>query len=181
MSRYVVGLVAAGVLLVVFGSAAYAGGWAVVTLDELPTAVVVNEPLRVGFTVLQHGRTPRVCDCVRVRAWHSTGESLITDAVMDEAGHYSAELTFEREGTWQWAVASGLMPAWQPMPELNAVGPSADEAQLVAQARAASTTEFVWSTIPMQSAMPLALGILGMLCFGGGFALWQQAKRRGEI
>src|SRR5215510_963883 len=36
----------------------FAGGWAVITLDELPTDVVAGKSLTIGFMVLQHGRTP---------------------------------------------------------------------------------------------------------------------------
>ena len=34
----------------------FAGGWAVITLDELPMNVVAGESLGIGFTVRQHGR-----------------------------------------------------------------------------------------------------------------------------
>src|SRR5688572_22466504 len=36
----------------------FSGGWAVITLDELPTDVVAGEPLTIGFTVRQHGIRP---------------------------------------------------------------------------------------------------------------------------
>src|SRR5262249_61471615 len=35
-----------------------AGGWAVVTLDDLPDAVVAGKPVTLTFTVRQHGHTP---------------------------------------------------------------------------------------------------------------------------
>ena len=34
-----------------------AGGWAVVTLDTLPESVVASTPVRLSFTVRQHGQT----------------------------------------------------------------------------------------------------------------------------
>src|SRR5260370_42449090 len=34
-----------------------AGGWAVVTIDELPARVVAGRPLALAFTVRQHGKT----------------------------------------------------------------------------------------------------------------------------
>lgn len=36
---------------------ALAGGWAVVTLDELPTEVRQGQSLPLGFMVRQHGKT----------------------------------------------------------------------------------------------------------------------------
>lgn len=54
--RIAMGLTLLLALLVVFP--VFAGGWAVITLDELPSGVVADEPLTIGFTVLQHGITP---------------------------------------------------------------------------------------------------------------------------
>lgn len=51
-------IVLALLLSLVFAVPVCAGGWAVITLDELPTGVVAGEPFTIGFTVLQHGRTP---------------------------------------------------------------------------------------------------------------------------
>ena len=39
-------------------TAAWGGGWAVITLDELPASPRAGETMSVGFTVLQHGITP---------------------------------------------------------------------------------------------------------------------------
>ena len=56
--RFRIALGLALLLSVIFAIPAFAGGWAVITLDELPTNVVAGEPLTIGFTVLQHGKTP---------------------------------------------------------------------------------------------------------------------------
>ena len=46
--------IAAGLALLValiFVFRAFAGGWAVITLDELPLNVIAGEPVAIGFTV----------------------------------------------------------------------------------------------------------------------------------
>ncbi len=156
-------------------SVASAGGWAVVTLDAMPTNLVVNQPANIGMMIRQHGKTPWVYDDVRVRAFHSTGETFVTRAVMDERGHYAATLNFPRAGKWSWAVASGLMPEWQTMPELDVANSAQDEILL---AQAAATKN---SAPPIQAMPPtlllLALGVVGFLGSGGGFVYWLRTRK----
>lgn len=108
----------------VIAPSALAGGWAVVTLDSLPSEVLLKQPIKIGFVVRQHGLTPWVCDCVQVRGYHSTGELIETPAKMDEPGHYTAALVFTKTGVWHWDIGSGLYPDWQPMPDLEVVDPA---------------------------------------------------------
>jgi ABC-type sugar transport system substrate-binding protein len=51
--------VAVVVLAMLFATVAQAGGWAVITLDDLPRQIVAKQPFTIGFTVRQHGRTFR--------------------------------------------------------------------------------------------------------------------------
>ena len=53
---FVIGLTL--LLAMAFTVPALAGGWAVITLDELPGQVEANQPLEIGFMVRQHGVTP---------------------------------------------------------------------------------------------------------------------------
>ncbi|HSG44422.1 MAG TPA: hypothetical protein VLA72_14830 [Anaerolineales bacterium] len=57
-SRSRIALVLALLLSLILAAPVFAGGWAIISLDELPTKVVAGEPFKVGFTVLQHGQTP---------------------------------------------------------------------------------------------------------------------------
>ena len=96
---------------------AWGGGWAVVTLDELPTSVHAGEPLAVGFTVRQHGRTPLSGLDPTILATHvETGERVQVQATDDGAvGHYAATLMLPSAGAWDWSIrAFGDVP--QPMP-----------------------------------------------------------------
>lgn len=103
---------------------AFAGGWAVITLDELPINVVAGEPLTVGFTVLQHGITPMTGIEPTVTAKLSRTEKMVVPAKpKGDPGHYVATLTFPKEGNWEWSIQAFTMD--QHMPVLNVTAPVA--------------------------------------------------------
>ena len=79
----------------------FAGGWAVISLDELPTGVVAGEPHTIGFTVLQHGKTPMTGLYPIITARLSNDEVLTFSAEPEgKPGHYTATLTFPQ----RWGV-----------------------------------------------------------------------------
>src|SRR5512145_1930884 len=95
----------------------FAGGWAVITLDELPTNVVAGEPLTIGFTVLQHGRTPLDGLAPTITAnLYKEQEFVVHAEPGDKPGHYTATLTFPKEGEWRWSIQAFMD---QPMPMLT--------------------------------------------------------------
>ncbi len=103
---------------------AFAGGWAVITLDELPMDVVAGEPLTVGFTVRQHGRTPMDGLEPTITAHLYKEEFFEVEAEPGgKPGHYTATLTFPREGDWNWSIQAFSMD--QPMPVLSVAAPVA--------------------------------------------------------
>jgi len=114
------------VLLVslLFAIPAFAGGWAVITLDEAPTEIVAGEPLTIGFMVLQHGKTPMVNLDPTVKATLPNGEQFTVNADPEgKPGHYTATLIFSREGDWSWSIQAFTMD--QPMPGLRVSAPVA--------------------------------------------------------
>jgi len=127
-SRFRIALGFALLLSLVFAIPAFAGGWAVITLDELPGAVVAGEPLTVGFTVLQHGITPMSGIDATIVATLSKEERLVVPAEPDgEPGHYTATLIFPKEGDWEWSIQAFTME--QPMPVLHVAAPLARTAK----------------------------------------------------
>ncbi len=54
--RNTLGMFALGLLLIPAAPAAF-GGWAVITVQDLPEYLRVGEPTRLEFTIRQHGRT----------------------------------------------------------------------------------------------------------------------------
>lgn len=175
MKRGIFVLTVTALLFVAVASVAGAGGWAVVTLDAMPVNLVVNEPVKIGMTIRQHGKTPWVYNNVRVRGFHSTGETFVTRAEMDERGHYTATLNFSRAGTWQWAVASGLAPEWQTMPELTVANSAQDEVLLAEALSAKNATPSFPAMLPSMTL--LALGVLGFVGSAGGLVLWLRTRK----
>lgn len=95
-----------------------AGGWAVVTLDALPTDVVAEESFTIGFTVRQHGQQLTGGLTPQITAVHAeTGESITVPAEAEGIdGHYAAVMTLPNAGTWSWHInAFGYD---QPMPAM---------------------------------------------------------------
>lgn len=98
-----------------------AGGWAVTSLDPLETPVP-GEPVEVGFTVLQHGRTPVAAMATAPGVKEAEygfvvtapgGEVTEFEARPDgEPGHFVGEVTFPTAGTYTWAVRQGWFGLW---------------------------------------------------------------------
>lgn len=96
----------------------FAGGWAVISLDELPTGVVAGKPHTIGFTVLQHGKTPMSGLYPIITARLSNDEVLTFSAEPEgKPGHYTATLIFPKDGNWEWSIQAFTMDL--KMPELS--------------------------------------------------------------
>lgn len=153
-------LTVALLLSLIFVVPAYAGGWAVIALDELPSNVVAGEPLKIGFTVLQHGKTPMSGLTPTITANRDKEAQFVVNAEPEgESGHYTATLNFPKEGEWQWSIQAFAMD--QPMPTLS-VTPALDAAASapVAQAKPAfpAISPMMW-----MSVFALAVGLVGAL------------------
>jgi hypothetical protein len=119
-----------GLLLVV--PSALAGGWAVVTLDELPAEVRQGTSLRLGFMVRQHGQTAtnQVKPYLEARNTE-TGEVFRAEGRQEgPVGHFVVEVTFPSAGSWEWAIVPApfegtALPALQVLPA--AVQPAVPE------------------------------------------------------
>ncbi len=87
---------------------AHAGGWAVVTVEELPDRLVAGHPTTLTFSVRQHG--------MRLIAGLSAGVSAVSNGRRTEApavpakrdGYYSALLTVPSAGDWTITIHSGF-------------------------------------------------------------------------
>jgi cytochrome c2 len=125
----------------------FAGGWAVITLDELPAQVIAGEPLKIGFTVRQHGNHPMEDLTATISLRNSqTGEAFVVEVVPDaKPGHYSAELNFPDAGNWTWSIQAFTMD--QPMPPLNVFAASSSEAAGTAS----------------QVSLPMIVGVMGLV------------------
>lgn len=153
-------LTVALLLSLIFVVPAYAGGWAVITLDELPSNVVAGEPLKIGFTVLQHGKTPMSGLTPTITAnLDKEAEFVVSAEPEGESGHYTATLNFPTEGEWQWSIQAFAMD--QPMPTLS-VASALDTAASAPIAQAAPTSPAI-SPMMWMSVFALAVGLIGAL------------------
>jgi mono/diheme cytochrome c family protein len=93
-----------------------AGGWAVVTLTQLPTDVVAGQPFTLDFAVRQHGVHLLPGLSPTIKAISVDGDqSLIFDAFpATEDGYYTADVTLPEAGEWNWSInpygAEQIMP-----------------------------------------------------------------------
>lgn len=143
---------------------ALAGGWAVITLDELPGNVEANQPIEIGFMVRQHGVTPLGGESPVIRAHLADStESVIVEASEEgEVGHYVATLILPKSGEWEWSIQA--FTGTQPMPALTVVDATI----------AAPQSEPVAATT---NALPLLAGGVGLLgAIGGLFALQKRVR-----
>jgi hypothetical protein len=119
MKPNIIAIVLILVVALVFAIPALAGGWAVITLEELPTGTAAGEPLTVRFSVRQHGKTLLEGLTPKVTAQNKeTGQTISAEAtpVEGQAGRYEATLTFDTPGTWEWHILAFSMV--QRMPDL---------------------------------------------------------------
>lgn len=111
MIRRSITLVVAALAALAAASQALAGGWAVVTLDEVPQAPRAGETIELGFMVRQHGRTPVDVhtfegELPTLWARHGTSGETVTATARKQGavGHYVVSVTFPRDGTWAWEI-----------------------------------------------------------------------------
>jgi cytochrome c2 len=151
---------------------ALAGGWAVISLDSLPGEIVAGQPITIGFTVRQHGRTPLSGLNPNIRLAHLDSNEKLTVYAMDEGeiGHYSATFSLPESGRWQWSIQAFSMD--QPMPELSVV---AEPAQLSTSQNANPRTNL---DITKLDFYPLIIGLLGMLAAGIGLVYALRRRSR---
>ena len=135
---------------------AWAGGWAVVTLDTLPTQVVAGQPFSIGFIVRQHGVQPMegLAPAIILYSPDTRKTTTVTAKAEGAIGHYTAEVTFPSGGTWDWSIdAFGFAP--QPMPRLTVLG----AAPAVSSGTRASLS------------LPTLIGFIALIAAGGALIL----------
>lgn len=107
-----------------FANAAAAGGWSVVTLDEVPQAAVASEPFPIGLTLRAHGRTlVEDANLTLVLRHGESGDAVRVAAHDNGGGHYTATIALDRPGTWHWYV-DGY--GRYPMPAIDVRAAAAD-------------------------------------------------------
>jgi mono/diheme cytochrome c family protein len=153
--------VAVAVLSMLFAGVVQAGGWAVITLDDLPRHIVAQQPFTIGFTVRQHGRTFRddLAPIVRFDRAGSRDSFTVTAQREGGSGHYVASVTFPSDGQWNWRVdieRFGMLT--QPLPALAVMA--------------------VASPDPAGVPAPALAGLIGSIGALGALLFWLRTRAR---
>jgi hypothetical protein len=106
-SRSIPFLSCSSLLLVLASAALDAGGWAVITVKDLPDYVVVGRPVTLTYAVRQHGR--ELLNGLNGRLEMRRGAYFVPTAATaaSEPGHYSATFTLPYAGNWSIDIVSG--------------------------------------------------------------------------
>jgi hypothetical protein len=154
-----IGLVALALVVSALpAGASVRGGWATTTLDDV-TDPAPGETLEVGFTILQHGRTPVDVADVAVIV-HDGASDQRWPAVPDGAvGHYTAEVTFPDDGSYEWGVEQGWFGEF-PLGTLHIGDSAAAAAAAATGAGAAADSGSGWSQVSWPWRLALLLPIL---------------------
>lgn len=99
--------VAAFALLFPAMAAAF-GGWASITVEDLPDHVTAGRPINVEFTVRQHGVRPLDGLEPRVEARGRGAPVRAAAAPTGTAGRYRASVTLPQPGDWTVTIHSGF-------------------------------------------------------------------------
>jgi mono/diheme cytochrome c family protein len=179
--RFRIALSLALLVTVALAVPAFAGGWAVITLDKLPSGVVAGEPFEIGFTVLQHGKTPMADLAPTITASLSKSDTFVVNAKPEGAtGHYAATLTFPKQGNWGWSIQAFTMD--QAMPELSVATPNANSVNQPAANTQPGTmllivrvSAFIFGLMSLalayqrKSRLAMGLGVFCLLVGGASF------------
>jgi len=90
------------VTMLALAAPAQAGGWAIVSLDALPSDLRAGQSVSLGFMVRQHGITPNNSVQPRFTATNTaTSDSIQFDGRREGGdGHYIVDVTFPSAGAW---------------------------------------------------------------------------------
>jgi mono/diheme cytochrome c family protein len=115
-------------LLLLLGivTAAFGGGWAIVTLSEFPDYAVAGKPLNLTFLVRQHGVTLLSGLKPAVRATAPGGKVATGKVVERGGGEYTTALTLPESADWTIAIDSGFNGNVTTLPALKVIAGGAD-------------------------------------------------------
>jgi hypothetical protein len=101
------------------------GGWAVITVENLPDHLVAREPVTLEFTIRQHGVEPLggLEPSVVARSGRDVAE--VDARPGTRKGRYVATITVPQPGDWTFTINSGFGPNRSQLLPLTAVATGA--------------------------------------------------------
>ena len=87
----------------------HAGGWAVITVDDLPDVAEAGKPVALSYMVRQHGMTPldRLNGEIEATSGTLTARGSV-GPMPSSSGHYTASITLPSAGEWSITIRSGF-------------------------------------------------------------------------
>ena len=108
-------------VLLIVATTAFAGGWAVITVQSLPEYLVVGKPTTVTFLIRQHGRT--LAD-MNASLSAASSDGLSAKGVVTRTGNpgeYKAVLSVPQPGDWTIRIDADLgQSVWRPIKAVRA-------------------------------------------------------------
>lgn len=117
-------------LLLIPAVAASAGGWAAITVEDLPDHITVGRPVSLEFTVRQHGVSPLKGLEPRVEGRGRGRPVRAVATPAGGAGRYRATLTVPEAGDWTFTIHSGFGNSRVALLPITAVAAGATRAAL---------------------------------------------------
>lgn len=121
------------VLLLLLSFATF-GGWASITVDDLPDYVVARRPVTLAFIVRQHGVRPLTGLTPTVEAKMGSLAATATATPLAEPGRYSVALTVADTGEWTITINSGFGNSRVTLAPIRAIAPGAAAPRPLAEA-----------------------------------------------
>jgi len=101
------------------------GGWAAITVEDLPDYVMARQAIDLSFMVRQHGVWPLEDLHPRVEAKSATREVSVAATPASKTGLYTARLTLPEPGRWTITIRSGFGNSNVTLLPLQALSPGA--------------------------------------------------------
>lgn len=86
----------------------YAGGWATITVADLPDYFVAGQSVNLSFTVRQHG--VKLMDDLTPSLVAVNGAVTVTASIHREGSNYHAKFTVPKPGQWTITIKSSFGP-----------------------------------------------------------------------
>jgi len=122
----------AGVASLVLAATLHAGGWAIVTVRDLPEYAVAGKPFQLAFMVRGHGIEP--LDGLEPKITATSAGSVVKASAVatKKTGEYAATLALPRAGTWRIQIAGTIDDLT--LPGLTVIAPASSPPPPLSQA-----------------------------------------------
>jgi hypothetical protein len=124
--RTVVRFAVSQFILLAVVTTVFAGGWATITLNEFPDYAVAGKPLRLTFSVRQHGVT--LLDGLQPAVVATSPSGVVAKIAANPGttrGEYTAALNLSQPGEWTITIMSGFNGNATMLPPLMVIAASA--------------------------------------------------------